>query len=879
MAKNDENKKSYSDVELAARDLLKKLSNQYDADKVSREKKMADTLNEIPFEEDADERLSTSEFDKIFDKFSDTGKNTGEIPAQVDTGAFDVPDEEFEMSVQPASSASGNIAYVPASEFASTEADEPTEDEPTFDAFEEAVDERSEESADEPAEESADAPETEPTETEDGAETEEAPAEAPADEYDDRENTNVFADRMSSEETINSYKPAEELKNPEDTGDIDTDEVKDEDTQSVPASEKDPADSVMMKAFGLDPRNNVEKDDSKKIFNEYSFSSTDEIDDVPSMNTTDTLELPKEKLPIEEEEEPAEKETDNSFEYTEPSQKKDVFAALRQKYMSAKVKMIVAGLFAILLLVIESLPTLIKGFDIFQGNTFAGVIVDLCITICCSALVFGQIARSLVLLFKGKFNGDTVTLFSFLLSLISSLAAVVVVYMGNTMPLYNFAFAICVFISILFDFFSIRRDVYSFKIVSASEPKSVLAKLSRVERYAEEKEFGEYMGDYSDIYKVEETDFVSDFFRKRKEIPSCTKVLAFLIPIAFIAAIVAGVISATVMQNDIYASVSTGLMAYWFCAPVIALISFVYPMYLCSMRAYSYSSAIIGDTTPENSDKVSVITFADSDAFPPERIKIKSVKVFENYHIENVIYFASSVFSKIGGPLATVFKQATLDSLNSDNVEIKEITDLGIDAFVEGRHIVIGQPSYMESQCFETMYEAGDEEYEGQTNKRVLYLACDEVVVAKFYIQYNVSADFLYIVRHLCREGICVSIRSSDPCIDNDILYKNKINPAEVPVRIIKGQGAEEKKESISTSVGAIVSTGTRKGLIKTLLLCDKVMNIRKTNLIVKIVSMVIGMVVTGILMASGGQVSSLIPAAYQLFWMLPILIVSKIYI
>ena len=852
MAKNDENKKSYSDVELAARDLLKKLSNQYDADNVSREKKMADTLSEIPFEEDADERLSTSEFDKIFDKFAETDKNTGEIPPQVDTSEFDVPDEEFEMSVQPNSESSRE--YVPAGDFGAQS--EPEEETPA-------------EETEAPAEE-APAADEQPEE--------EAPA---AEEYDDRADTNIFVNRMAAEETINSFKPTEELKSPEPTDEYTPDDdVSDADTQDIDADVKKSdtvTDTVMMKAFGLDPRNNVEKDDSKKIFNEYSFSSTDEIDDIPSMNTTDTIELPSDNGYEEEAKEP--EDSGSSFDYTDPSQKKDIFAAFRQKYMTAKIKMIVAGLFAILLLVIEALPALIEGFDIFQGNEFAGVIVDLCIMICCGALVFGQMGKSLMLLTKGKFNGDTVTLFSFILSFIVSLVAVIAVYTENSLPLYNFAFAICVFLSILFDFLSLRRDVYSFKIVSSGETKSVLAKLNRVERYAEEKEFGEYMGDYSDIYKVEETDFVSDFFRKRKEIPACTKVLAILLPIAFVAAIAAAVISATLMQNDVYVSVSHGLMTYWFCAPVIALISFVYPMYLCSLRAYSYSSAILGDATPESSDRVSVITFTDNDAFPPERIKIKSVKVFENYHIENVIYYASSVFSKVGGPLATVFKQATLDSVNSDNVEIKEINDLGIDAFVEGRHIVIGQPSYMESQCFETMYEAGDEEYEGQTNKRVLYLACDEVVVAKFYIQYNVSADFLYIVRHLCREGICVSVRSSDPCVDNDILYKNKINPSEIPVRIIKGQGTGEKKESISTSVGAIVSTGSRKGLIKTLLLCDKVMNIRKTNLIVKIVSMVIGMVVTGILLASGGNVSSLIPAAYQLFWTLPILIVTKIYI
>lgn len=873
MAKNDENKKSRGGVEDAARELLKKLNNQYDAESVNREKKMADTLSSIPYDESSEsDRLSTKEFDRIFDKFSSDSKPEEAESAEPsdDAAPFAVADDLF-------TNAAEKVEFEKAPE---VEEEQPEAEEPAEQPEEEPKEELPDDSAvyqtfDDIAEQ------TEPS-------------------HDDRADTNVFADRMVGQDTIESFEPVkgpdenDYTENAEISNSEQSEELYDGSEEYVEAAEfgeggeyveaeedkgattsdfetKAPTDTQMMKAFGLDPRKETEKDDGKKIFDEYSFESTDEMDSMVAMTTTSLDMAMNSELP-EESETP-------SYEYTDPSQKKDIFATFREKYLAQKIKMIVASFFAIMLFVIEALPQIAPSVDIFSGNVMVSIIVNLCILVCAGALVFGSMLKSAKLLIKGKFNANTVTLVSFVISLMISIAALIasLTKEGAEIALYNFSFTVCAFLSILFEFLSLRRDVYSFKIVSATETKSVLAKLNRVDRYAEEKEFGEYMGDYSDVYKVEETDFVADFFKKRNEIPRCAGVLAFMIPVSLLIAIVVMIISIIALGNGAFTGISHGFMAYCFCAPVTALISFIYPMYLAAQRAYSYSSAIIGDNTPDINEKISTITFTDSDAFPPERIKIKSVKVFENYHIENVIYFASSVFSRVGGPLATVFKQATLDSVNSEDVDIKEITDLGIDAFVDGRHIVIGQPVYMESQCFETMYEAGDEEYEGQTNKRVLYLACDEVVVAKFYIQYNVSSDFLYIVRHLSRGGICISIRSSDPCVDNDILYRNKMDPTQYPVRIIKGQGPETKKESISTSVGSVVSTGSRKGLIKTLLLCDKVINIRKTNLIVKILSMIIGAVAAGLLITTAAPISSLFPALYQLFWMLPIFVVSKI--
>jgi len=849
---------SYEDVEKNAQSLFKRLSSQYDAGNTDREKKMADTLSEISEETTSDNKLTTAEFNLLFETNDSSDGKEINIVSNENSEKTDVSEELFmeetlEIKVTEIDESTIEINTQKTPDVESTQPIEEIKPE------ESNVDENEEEET-----EDSTAEEAKNMSVEDLFEEEKEDETAEYEEY---------SRNIAGEDTIESFKPVEELKqtNTDSEESEDVVEYKFSKTDTSPNIVDDEAmDTATMAAFGLKSRGNVEKDDSKAIFEEYAFQSTDEMDVPPSTDTA-TIEVKPEEPEVTEEETVA-------YEYTDPIQKKDVFASFREKYMSAKIRMIMAGLFAILLLVVEALPGF--GIDIFGGNRLASIATDLGIMICSAALVFGSISKSLVLLTKGKFNGDSVTMVSFFVSFIISISAVVCEYMGqNEIALYNFAFAICAFLSVMFEFYSLRRDVYSFKIVSSGEPKSVLAKLNRIDRFAEEKEFGNFMGDYSDVYKVEETDFVSDFFKKRKELPSCTKILAALIPVSFIAAIVVAIVSAFVFSNDVYTSITHGYMTYWFCVPIAALASFTYPMYLASMRAYSYSSAIIGDSTPENSEKVAVVSFSDSDAFPPDRIKIKSVKVFENYHIENVIYYASSVFSKIGGPLAAVLKQATLDSLNSENIEINEATDTGIDAFVDGRHIVIGQPSYMEGQCFETMYEPGDEDFEGVTNKRVLYLACDDVVVAKIYVQYNVSADFLYIVRHLCKEGICVSIRTADPCIDNNILSRNKINPEELPVRIIKDQNANEKKEKISTSVGAIVSTGTRKGLIKTLLICDKITNIKKTNILVKIMSMLIGIVISVLFMVNGGDVSSIWPAVYQLFWLFPIMIVSKIYI
>jgi hypothetical protein len=300
---------------------------------------------------------------------------------------------------------------------------------------------------------------------------------------------------------------------------------------------------------------------------------------------------------------------------------------------------------------------------------------------------------------------------------------------------------------------------------------------------------------------------------------------------------------------------------------------------LSSVRAYSNGAAIIGDVAPEMVEKMAVLTLSDNDAFGNDGVRIKSVKVIENNKIENVIYYACAACSLIGGPLAKVFKQATLESYDPADAELRVLSDMGLDTMVDGKHIVLGVPQYMDAQCFRTIYETGDEHWEGKTNRRILYLACDEEIIAKFYIEYKVSADFFYLVKHLANAGICVSVRSNDPCVDTEIFYKNKLSPEEYPIRVIKGEKDTQNKARVKANNTAIVSTGSVKGLVKSILLCDRIQRVSKLNFVIKVIAAVIGAVIMGLLIFTDGYANlwSVYPAIFQAFWAVPLYLISKL--
>ncbi|MBQ9748242.1 MAG: hypothetical protein IJV98_05605 [Clostridia bacterium] len=671
--------------------------------------------------------------------------------------------------------------------------------------------------------------------------------------------TGGFAVDVRDTQQLNTFAPGTDL--PEDLS-MEPTRVIHTATEDVPVPEL-PDDTDMMRAFGLTTEGRVT--DETRLFEDVSIDDALLSDDGEAYGGAEPLDR---HIKLEE---------PRGFEYEDASQNASIFAVFKSKYTMEKARLALAAAFALLLGLLENVSAIA---DIF-GNNVNVIAVDWVLAFICAALVFDRIIQAAKDLLRLELTADTVTLAAFVLSVITTGITLFVAPVSGRVYLYNFPFAICVLLTILSAFITLRRDVYSFKIVSSHQPKRSLVPSNEGVNAPEGMYFDGYLGEQERVSTVREADFVHSFFAHRAEKTKQRLLLRIFIPVCLLFSVLFFLVSLLVMDYTLTESLGAMYAAFMMGAPVIAFIAYTYPLYLASRRAYGYHSAIIGDKTHENYEDTAIVAFRDEDAFPVGRAKVKSLKLYADRKIESVMYYASSVYDKLGGPLASVFRQATLNGVISKNVELVEVSCGGVSAMVDGKNIVVGCPEYMEEQCFEIMPDEGDEEHTGNTNKRILYLACDQIVIAKFYVRYTTTADFLYMASRLANMGVGTSIRTADPCIDDGLLAANNLSPEKYPVRVVKGVLPEKAKGDISAKDGGIVSIGTTKELVSTFLLCDRIENVKKIGFILKAVATVLGIAVMLLLLFTGHVTGllSVFPALYQLFWLIPILIVSRIYI
>lgn len=836
-----------------------------DSDKESRKSKQA--AAESTDEKSADEQkplLTEVENDLDLSVFSSRSDDEiWKVPVK-DSEPVEEPEvaeepdtvEEPETAEEPETVEEPDMAEEP------EEADEPeaADDTPVGDIIKLNLDDASEPHDAEDETESAEEPEEETApEAEEISETEETPE--AADDYgadDENTYTEEIIERYNNTEMLEPYQPNTEVKEePED----DEKEADDPDR-----------DTEIMMAFGLDPRRADKKETPKKIFDDYPFSATVQttVTDIPVVGENSETDGNAAET-----DESAEKKPAVSYEYKSFDQTKEVFDRYKQKYSMAKIRIGIAAFFAAVLFIIECIPAIGEAL----GMT-GFILLDFALTFLCAFFAFDKLVGGVRSLVSKKPDGNAFIPVMFLISFVTTLSAL---FAGEDTVLrfYNFTFALCVLFAAMASYIGIRKEIYTFNVISSKKKKLVLARATRENSVEERTGFARHIEDDAEIYKTREAKFIDDFFARRKEYPKEKKIIGILLAASAAVSLIVFVLSLAVGKATFFESMTNMYFTMLMCAPASVLVSYTYAAYLASIRAYSYGAAIVGDTTPEEYEKAGVISFSDDVAFPADKLRIRSVKVFENNSIEDVIYLASSVYSKLGGPLSTVFRKAALNGITSDSVEVVSLAENGAEATVDGHSVVIGQPAYMDNQCYSTTYEAGDELYEGDTNKRILYLAKDNAVIAKFYLQYNASSDFIYIVRHLAEQGICTAVTTADPGLDSALLSKNKLSPDAYPIKIIKPMMPQEEMERVSARDAGIVSNHDAKGLIKTLIACEKTRNIGKTNLAIKLISMLVATALTVLLTVTGNydKLLPFYPALYQLFWMIPMYLVSKIYI
>ncbi len=568
-------------------------------------------------------------------------------------------------------------------------------------------------------------------------------------------------------------------------------------------------------------------------------------------------------------------------EYDSASQNKEILGRYRKIKKSLLLRLCAAALLFLVTLFYEN--SSFFGFSLpefINPNAYAvvHVLVDLQLLLLAVALMFREFIYGAKCLFRRKPVPESVTV---VLCLAAIAYAVVSCVRGplSGIKMYNLPVMLCILLNILYRMIQFCRELYSFKVISSRKLKLSVNRMDDEESLPERTAFEEYLEEDPAIFKVNRAEFIEHFYeRVYGESDSVCKVGVALIFSVLFAALAYGL--GIYMTHNGYQSLTDAYITLMMIAPVSVFVAYGYPVYQASKEAFRNDSAIIGDQSIHEYSDVSVISVDDKDVFQPCGVKVRSVKVYGNNRIDYIIYNVASVFAKLGGPLADVLDIATLDLGHSDDVTLSNIEEDGIEAVVNGKTVFVGRGAFMERNNFHTVEDADDRQIESTRELSIMYIAYDGALAAKMYVQYEADADFIYMLRRLYRQGMCVGVRSFDPNIDNELLSRI-VDMEEYPIKIIKLLDENQVPAVHSRIESGIVSRGTTKSLLKTLYLGSKMLLSIRANRVIRILSVIVSALFMAVAVFANvlGNYSSAYIFLYQFIWMIPMYLVSKLYL
>ena len=569
-------------------------------------------------------------------------------------------------------------------------------------------------------------------------------------------------------------------------------------------------------------------------------------------------------------------------EYTEYEQNKDVLKNFRSRFVSGVIRLGLAIIALIVAAVFELGKTGILTDSVGRmRHEYLDVYMwgMLQLTLILGAIILPEIIRGVKLLFKGKPIPELVVGVSVVTNLIYEILLLATDTLDNVKT-FNLPLAVCVGVAVVYTLLCDRRDLMAFKVISVRRPKYAVAHLRQGETDLEKDAFGEFLDESSEIFGVKKTDFVEGYVASSAEQGAGKGVTGIIVSAALIASAVFFALGFFRQSGSFAANLSAAAVAAQLCMmfvlPACAFTAFALPFFKAAKIAYRNDCAIIGDGALEEYAGASVISFNDDSAFPQEKVKLRSMRLYGNNRIDVVLYKVASVFSKLGGPLDAVFHSATKDLGTSEDTELLEIRKNGVDASVDGSQVLVGSAAFLRSLGYRPPVAEGDEALEYQNQINIMYIAIDGALAAKIYVEYRLDAEFEDMVRALYRSGMCIGIRTLDPNID-DVMLDRRIKLSKYPVRVLKCQKAEELGKTEERMQAGVVSRKSVKSLLHTLTYCDKVLQITRLNLVVGLISMIAGLAITTLMFVFGNSasVSPIWLALYQLFWLIPTAVIS----
>ncbi len=488
-------------------------------------------------------------------------------------------------------------------------------------------------------------------------------------------------------------------------------------------------------------------------------------------------------------------------------------------------------------------------------------------------LGFPVMKMGLVGIIKRRLMPESILLISCLLCLIYTLTAGL---LGAHVPLFSFVPALGVFLFLMMRIARCESDRDSFSVLLMPGDKMVFSVMEDKEIRSEAGVLGvDLDAEKPRIFRMRKVAFVSNFRERTEKVcedfRANTVILILATATMLIAALVGGLLA-----HSLRAAVISGVAAFLTAAPLSMCAAHIYPMARVR-RVVGNDSAILGESTVRECGRLHAVAFEDVTLLPSRDIRVKLIKVYAG-EVDQVLYYASSLFHATGGPLAGYFGRSTGETGYSSRVTLKESVPGGLAALVDGAVVLFGDDDYMERHGVEVAYEEDDDAYLASGKIGIMHAVINGKACAKFYVQYALSPVFEHHVKALHRRGIAGILRTYDPNLNNKLLASIAAI-GDYRIQVITKKPSQQYTDFAAERLDAGLVTSEDSGkLMQMLFLCLRTKSVLRLMALVKVgtaaVSAALAILACVLLAVNGGvTIPSALLVLYQLLWLIPVFV------
>ncbi|MBR1823748.1 MAG: hypothetical protein IJ779_05890 [Ruminococcus sp.] len=436
-----------------------------------------------------------------------------------------------------------------------------------------------------------------------------------------------------------------------------------------------------------------------------------------------------------------------------------------------------------------------------------------------------------------------------------------------------------------------KRAARNFKFVSRNFDRHGVTYVMDEER-AERITRGT-LGDFPILASMRKTDFLTDFLRYTYSSDMTDHYCKHAAPIILLVSFAISMFLIYFCKGT-YASLDAWAFGLSVFSMIVASASCVSLPLVCNLplenmskNALQNKGIMLGYQSVDDFYDTNSVLVDASSLFPKGTVRLDGIRVFSNTKPDEALLEAASLTQHGGSIMSQLFDDVTTEGerplYRIENYSYEE--NMGMCGWISNKRILFGSRELMISHNIEGLPTKTKEDELSRGGKEILYLSISGNLAAMFIVEIVADRYVKRWAKRLCKNKICIFVKSVDPCITTRKLYHLFDIPESMsrilPQRLHDDFNEETKK---SVRLSASMATTGRFASLAELIIGTKIVHFSAIiGLILQTASILLAFALSmALIMSKAFQSSSYIYltatsiTVYNLLWTLITIIAVK---